>query len=583
MLELKGIVKDYPAGSETVHALRGIDLTFRENEFVSILGPSGCGKTTMLNIIGGLDGYTKGDLVINGRSTKDFRDRDWDSYRNHSVGFVFQSYNLIPHQSVLQNVEIALSLSGVSKKERRARAKEALCRVGLGDQLKKKPSEMSGGQMQRVAIARALVNNPDIILADEPTGALDTETSVQVMDILKEVARDRLVVMVTHNPELAEKYSTRIIRMLDGVITDDSDPITEAEKKPIEVSGANKYEKKPSMSLATSFGLSLKNLFTKKGRTMLTSFAGSIGIIGIALIMAVSQGMTAYIDYVQESTLSAYPLTLEATTVDMSAMLESFMSAGSGIDHDTDAIYKDPIIADMVSALSKLETSKNDLAAFKAYIEDKLATAAEDDPLKLAVNGIQYTYSLTPTIYTKNTDGEIIKSDMSELMRSMVGDFMMQVTGKETEMPGADMMSQSPMMGSPMAASMYNLNMWQELLPGTEAGDPVNDLIEEQYDLIYGSWPNDRDELVLIVNEKNELDDLTLYALGLLSKDEIDAIIDAAASGSELPADTKNWSYEDICALTFRAVLPYDCYSEAGGIYVDISENENMMKMLPTK
>ena len=578
MLELKGIKKDYGTTGEIVHALRGVDLCFRKNEFVSILGQSGCGKTTMLNIIGGLDTYSEGDLIINGKSTKDFRDRDWDSYRNHSVGFVFQSYNLIPHQTVLQNVEIALSLSGVKKSERRKRAKEALERVGLGDQLKKKPSEMSGGQMQRVAIARALVNNPDIILADEPTGALDTETSVQVMDILKEVARDRLVIMVTHNPELAEKYSTRIIRMLDGVVTSDSAPLTEAEKAEATTAEADKYKKKPSMSLFTSFGLSLKNLISKKGRTMLTSFAGSIGIIGIALIFAVSQGMTMYIDYVQESTLSVYPLTLEESTVDMSAMIESFMGSGKGGDHELDAVYKDPIIAELVTALSKIETGENDLASFKSHLEGELDK--EDSQLKDALSGIQYTYSLTPTVYTKNADGKIIKSDMGELMGEMIGDFMMQVSGSDSSMSASDMMAASPMMNSPMAGSMYSMNTWQELLPGLEKGDPINDLIEEQYDLLYGSWPNSLDEIILVVNEHNELDDLTLYALGLLSEEEIDAIIDAAASGKELEVDTRSWSYEEICGMKFRVILPYDTYTESAGIFVDMSENESMMRML---
>ena len=332
MLELKEIKKDYLAGENTVHALKGISLKFRKSELVSILGPSGCGKTTMLNIIGGLDHYTEGDLVINGRSTKDFKDRDWDAYRNHSIGFVFQSYNLIPHQSVLQNVELALTLSGVKKAERKARAIKALEDVGLGDQIKKRPSELSGGQMQRVAIARALVNDPDIILADEPTGALDTETSVQVMDILKKVSEDRLVIMVTHNPDLANKYSTRIVRMLDGKITDDSMPLTDEEVK-VETAADNKAieernskkkkEKKPSMSFATSFGLSFKNLFTKKGRTILTSFAGSIGIIGIALIYAISNGFSGYINEVQEDTLSSYPLTIEQNHTDLSSLMKN--------------------------------------------------------------------------------------------------------------------------------------------------------------------------------------------------------------------------------------------------------------------
>ena len=334
MLKLVNITKDYETGNTAVKALKGVSIEFRSNEFVSILGPSGCGKTTLLNIIGGLDRYTSGDLIISGRSTKEYTDADWDSYRNHSIGFVFQSYNLIPHQTVLQNVELALTLSGVSKAERRERAKKALEDVGLGDQLSKKPSEMSGGQMQRVAIARALVNNPDIILADEPTGALDTETSVQVMEILKKISNDRLIIMVTHNPELAEKYSSRIINILDGVITHDSMPLTQEELSQENVLDTQKCEKeknikRPSMSFGTSFMLSLKNLITKKGRTILTSFAGSIGIIGIALILAISQGMTAYIDSVQESTLSVYPLTLEASTMDMSTLMSAFMNITS--------------------------------------------------------------------------------------------------------------------------------------------------------------------------------------------------------------------------------------------------------------
>ena len=394
MLELQNIKKDYPAGDGVVHALKGISLKFRDNDFVSILGPSGCGKTTMLNIIGGLDQYTEGDLIINGRSTKDFKDRDWDAYRNHSIGFVFQSYNLIPHQSVLRNVELALTLSGVSKSERRKRAKEALERVGLGSQLNKRPAEMSGGQMQRVAIARAIVNNPDIILADEPTGALDTETSIQVMDILKEIAKDRLVVMVTHNPDLAEKYSTRIIRMLDGEITDDFAPLTQEEVNREHLKEKSKTERKklPSMSFATSFGLSLKNLFTKKGRTALTSFAGSIGIIGIALIFAVSQGMTTYINTVEEDTLSSYPLTLEAQNMDISALMETFIGAARSTNtHDKDAVYAKGMIYDMVNSLSEMEANENDLAAFKKYLEQK---RTEDTELAEAISGIQYTYDL---------------------------------------------------------------------------------------------------------------------------------------------------------------------------------------------
>ena len=379
MLELKNIKKEYHTGGETVDALRGVSLQFRKSEFVSILGPSGCGKTTMLNITGGLDQYTEGDLIINGRSTKAFKARDWDAYRNHSIGFVFQSYNLIPHQTVLQNVELALTLSGVAKSERRARAKKALEEVGLGSQLKKKPSEMSGGQMQRVAIARAIVNDPDIILADEPTGALDTETSLQVMDILKEISKKRLVIMVTHNPDLAERYATRIVRMLDGVIIEDSAPLSQEEIQKERALEQEKLQeekaaKKPSMSFATSFGLSLKNLFTKKGRTTLTAFAGSIGIIGIALIFAVSQGMTTYINTLQEDTLSSYPLTLEAQTMDLGALMSSFIGAAHAKgEHETDAVYQKPMVYDMVNALNSSSATKNDLASFKEFLEGELS------------------------------------------------------------------------------------------------------------------------------------------------------------------------------------------------------------------
>lgn len=579
MLELVGIKKDYPAGNGVVHALKGVDVSFRRAEFVAILGPSGCGKTTMLNIIGGLDGYTEGDLIINGVSTKEYNDRDWDTYRNHSVGFVFQSYNLIPHQTVLQNVELALTLSGVSKAERRERAAKALEQVGLGDQLNKKPGEMSGGQMQRVAIARALVNDPDIILADEPTGALDTETSVQVMEILKEISRERLIVMVTHNPELADKYATRIIRMLDGELIHDSAPLNETEivasKEAEKQEQMAEKRKKPSMSFFTAFMLSLKNLFTKKGRTLLTSFAGSIGIIGIALILAVSQGMTGFINHVQENTLSTYPLTLESQTVDISALMKAFITSGSDVTHENDAIYKDPIISDLVNALRDIEANENDLAAFKLFIESELAK--EDSEFKNALSGVQYTYALTPIIYTKNQDGNIIKSDTGVLMMEMLRDFFIQIGANGGNSEGESENNMSSGMGSSLSSSMMmGAQMWQELLPGLEKGDPINDMLEDQYDVIYGSWPNSANEIVLVVNEKNELDDLTLYALGLLSKDEIDKIITAAASGETLPDDGKKWSYEEICELSFKTVLPYDCYKQMGDIYVDYTKFDDV-------
>ena len=579
MLELRGIKKDYLAGENTVHALKGIDLKFRKSEFVSILGQSGCGKTTMLNIIGGLDHYSEGDLLINGRSTKDFKDRDWDAYRNHSIGFVFQSYNLIPHQSVLQNVELALTLSGVSKSERRERAKKALEEVGLGNQFHKKPSEMSGGQMQRVAIARAIVNNPDIILADEPTGALDTKTSVQVMDILKNIAKDRLVVMVTHNPELAEQYSTRIVRMLDGLVQEDTKPLTDEEvqeeeerDKGIQSEGKKKM---PSMSMATSFGLSLKNLFTKKGRTMLTSFAGSIGIIGIALIYALSQGFQNYIDAIQEETLSSYPLTIEQTNVDLSAIMETFMNMQNGeTEHEKDAVYKRSAVYEIVNAFNDTEGSENDLKSFKAYIDGE----NEDTESKLhnALSGIQYTYDFDMLVYTKNVDGEIILSDAQKLMQSLIADSM------NIDMSAMSDMGNSPMMGGGMMSSGMSGKLWQEMLSG-EDGSPISPLLEKQYDVVYGSWPNSYNEIVLVLDQNNELNDMALYALGLESKDEIDKIMDSAMNGTVIGEfEQSRWSYEDICSSEYRVVLNSDCYSydDKTGLYTDLRDTDTGMQYL---
>ena len=590
MLELREIKKDYPAGSETVHALKGVDLQFRKNEFVSILGQSGCGKTTMLNIIGGLDQYTSGDLIINGRSTKDFKDRDWDTYRNHSIGFVFQSYNLIPHQSVLQNVEIALSLSGVNKAERRKRAIEALEQVGLGNQLKKKPGEMSGGQMQRVAIARALVNNPDIILADEPTGALDTETSVQVMDILKEVAKDRLVIMVTHNPDLANQYSSRIITMLDGKITSDSAPLSEEElsqmrkdnEERIEAQKAEskkerkKREKKPTLSWKTSFALSLKNLISKKGRTILTSFAGSIGIIGIALIFAVSNGMTEYIDMVQEETLSSYPLTLEANHVDMGTLLETFIGkAEASTDHDKDAVYQKAMIYEMLNALNTMEIKENDLASFKKYLEEEMSKDTEDNKLKEALNGVQYTYDMNMLVYTESADGEIIESDSQALLRELLLEYF--------GMDMSSMINMSENSSSQMSSmsSMGQVKLWQEMLAG-EDGRLVNDLLDKQYDVIYGSWPTEYNEVVLVVDEFNEIDDMTLYALGLKTKEDINALADAAINKTELDIEVQKWSYEEICGKKYRVILGSNCYAydEATGLYTDIRDSQAGMRYL---
>lgn len=581
MLELKNIKKDYPAGDGIVHALKGISLKFRRSEFVSILGPSGCGKTTMLNIIGGLDQYTSGDLVINGRSTKDYKDRDWDTYRNHSIGFVFQSYNLIPHQTVLQNVELALTLSGVSKAERTERAIQALKDVGLGNQLKKRPSQMSGGQMQRVAIARALVNNPDIILADEPTGALDTETSVQVMEILKKISQDRLIIMVTHNPELAEEYSSRIIRMLDGELKDDSAPLTDKELQMETVNDRNAQEKEgkmrmPSMSLKTSFSLSLKNLISKKGRTILTSFAGSIGIIGIALILSVSQGLSGYINAVQEETLSSYPLTIQKTEIDMSSLMESFMGiASEEIEHDTEAVYTKPAIYDIINAMNNLEETENDLKSFKEHIETERADEGGENELRDAISGVQYTYDLDMLVYTKNVDGTIIRSDTQELLQELVMEYMDVDTSSMMGMSESAGMGASSGMMSMLSGGSMGMNLWQEMLPG-EGDEPISDVLKKQYDVVYGEWPDEYNEIVLVLDENNELDDMTLYALGLESKEEAGAVIEAAIDKTEVERNDSKWTYEEVCDMEFRTILNSDCYSydENTGLYMDLRESE---------
>jgi putative ABC transport system permease protein len=581
MLELKGIKKDYLSGENTVHALKGVDLKFRKSEFVSILGPSGCGKTTMLNIIGGLDGYTDGDLVINGKSTKSFKDRDWDTYRNHSIGFVFQSYNLIPHQTVLQNVELALTLSGVSKSERHERAKKALEDVGLGNQLNKKPSEMSGGQMQRVAIARALVNNPDIILADEPTGALDTVTSVQVMEILKEISKDKLIVMVTHNPELAEQYSSRIIRILDGEITDDTNPMTATEyateQQSLEIVAGSvpKKIKKPSMSFITAFSLSLKNLLTKKGRTILTSFAGSIGIIGIALILALSNGFTTYIDEVQENALSSYPLSIESKVMDLSSLMETMMGQGSqNGSHDKDKVYSQPIFYDLVNAMSSSNQSENDLKAFKKYIDEQCAD--ENSELGKAISGVQYTYNFDMQVYTENVDGNIILSDPNKLSQEI----MQKAMGVDIS---AMTSARDDYLSSSGLSSMFSTSvvLWEEMLP-SENGDPVSDLLKEQYDVVYGSWPENYNEVVLVVDKNNELNDLSLYALGLESEEDMNALADAAMNHDEAESKVNSWTYEEICSRTYRTVMSSSCYTydESTGTYTDLRESDTGLKYL---
>ena len=544
MLKLKGITKNYVSGDSTVRALKGIDLEFRENEFVSILGPSGCGKTTLLNIIGGLDRYTDGDLIINGRSTKDFKDRDWDTYRNHSVGFVFQSYNLIPHQSVLANVELALTLSGVSKAERRRRAIEALEKVGLGDQLKKRPSQMSGGQMQRVAIARALVNDPDILLADEPTGALDTTTSVQIMEILKDISKDKLIVMVTHNPELAETYSSRIIKVLDGLVTDDSDPYVSVDsdvaaedvgltKKAREIKKNSKGKKKQtSMSFFTALSLSLNNLATKKGRTIMTSFAGSIGIIGIALILALSTGINAFIAQVQEDTLSTYPLTIQKQTQDMSAMLSAMTSVSDTEDYrDSGKIYVDDSLGTMMSAMTS--TVENNLEAFKAHIDENY------DDIKDFVSDIQYTYDYELQVFS--ADGKH-KVGMETVFEHM-GDAFSGMT---------ELME--------MGGSMGGMNVFSEMIDNQT-------LLDQQYDVIAGNWPKEYNEVVLVVNSNNQISKMTLYMLGILDPNEIDKEMEDLMNGQYKPEELPPYTYEDILNMSFKLLTTSEFFDVSGKVY----------------
>ena len=559
MLSLKNIVKDYKTGDTEVHALRGIDIEFRENEFVAILGHSGCGKTTLLNIIGGLDQYTSGDLVINGKSTKNFTDGDWDTYRNHSIGFVFQSYNLIPHQTVLSNVELALTLSGVAPAERRARAIDALKKVGLGEQIYKKPNQMSGGQMQRVAIARALVNDPDILLADEPTGALDSDTSVQIMNILKEISEDKLIIMVTHNPDLAEAYASRIIRIKDGLIVGDSMPYDSGwEEQP----QAEPGKKKTSMSFFTALALSTNNLLTKKARTILTAFAGSIGIIGIALIMSLSNGIQNYIDKVQEDTLSSYPVTIQAESYDMSSMMTSLMGVHSEAEenkHENDAVYSSTILYDMMNSMISADKEVNNLKPFKEFLET-------DPEIGQYISSVQYSYDLDMNLYARDVDDNIVKTDITELLQNA-----MSLTF------GGDYSSYFSTFGQYYSVA----DAWQEMLPG-ENGELINPLLKSQYDLIYGHWPENYDEVVLVVNKNNEVSDLVLYALGLKSNSALADDMQAFMDQENLNTELESWSYEDICSRVVRYIYPADQYSydEETGKYVDLADEELGLRTL---
>ncbi len=554
MLKLENITKDYISGDSKVQALKGISIEFRKSEFVSILGQSGCGKTTLLNIVGGLDRYTQGDLIINGKSTKEFKDKDWDAYRNYSVGFVFQSYNLIPHQSILSNVELALTISGVSRKERKERAIKALEAVGLKEQIHKKPNQLSGGQMQRVAIARALVNNPDIILADEPTGALDTKTSVQIMEILKEISKDKLIIMVTHNPDLAEKYSTRVVKILDGVITDDSNPFNKEDE---EKEKDNKAKSgRTSMKFFTALRLSLNNLMTKKGRTILTSFAGSIGIIGIALILAISTGVQNYISKVEEDTLSSYPISIEESTIDMTSMIESMMGENQegNTNHEEGKIYSSDIMNDMITTLSnKMES--NNLTELKKYLEE-----GNNDIVNNA-NAIQYSYDLNLNLYKEDTTNGVVRVNPSTVMDAMGMGEMVEAQNNS---------SISSMFGS--SSSMSNSDVWTKMLDNQE-------LLQSQYDVVAGSWPKAYNEVVLIVNEDNEISDYALYALGLKDQNDLKQRWEAVEKGETLEEEEQtSYTYEDILNLSFKLILNTDYYEKQNGIWIDQSENEEYMK-----
>ncbi len=553
MLTLSNIHKEYASGELRVEALKGVSLSFRKNEFVAVLGPSGCGKTTLLNIIGGLDRYTQGDLIIKGRSTREYKDADWDSYRNHSVGFVFQSYNLIPHQTVLSNVELALTLGGVPAKERRRRAVQALERVGLGDQLNKKPNEMSGGQMQRVAIARALVNDPEILLADEPTGALDSETSVQIMDVLKEIATDRLVIMVTHNPELAAQYATRTIRLLDGRVTDDTMPFDGQDDmaQPPARTGAT------SMHFGTALHLSLNNLMTKKGRTFMVALAGSIGIIGIALILSLSNGVNEYIKSVEEDTLAQYPLTIESETMNQSALLTAMMSASSGKDipHEEGRVYSSNVMGDLMSAMVS-EVNANDLPSFKAYLDGSQEIAD-------LTSSIAYEYGSTLRIYNRNAVGGVQQVQPSTVIDTMTNSSMMSNANALASMSSMSSLSQM--------TSMYNMNVFFEL-----AGPSVHR--SGSYELLAGHMPQKYDELLLVVGEDDDISDTTLYTLGLRDQSEVQQLFMTLLTGSTVQTETISYSYDDLLNLTFTLVLPGNLYQEQGdGIYADISGDEAAM------
>ena len=581
MLEIKKVSKQYKTGDLVQNALSSVSLEFRSNEFVAVLGPSGSGKTTLLNIIGGLDRYDSGDLVINGVSTKQYTSRDWDTYRNHTVGFVFQSYNLIPHQSVLSNVELALTLSGVSKQERRRRACEALEQVGLKGQEHKRPNQMSGGQMQRVAIARALVNNPDILLADEPTGALDSETGTQVMELLKKVAKDRLVIMVTHNAELAEQYATRIVKLHDGQISSDTNPVSNDERtltKEKERGAGSTFDKKQkkkrtSMSFFTALSLSLNNLSTKKGRTFLTSFAGSIGIIGIALILALSTGIQNYVNAIQKDTLTSYPITVEREPNDFMSMLTA---ANEKTDDETlknrdaDSVYSDPRLYKMLNATVSDGDEVNDLASFKKYIDSELDASTAKTDLREYVSSVRYGYGLTVNAYVIGTDGKYHSTDMTSAL------FADDETSEGDK--GVSMINM-------MTSRMGNMNLWDEILSGAD-GALVSELVLNQYELVAGEWPKSANDIVLVIDKNNEISDVAFYALGLMDTAEITRIFNSVLKGEEIVTDTRSAKFEELIGTKFKLILNSDYYSksystdENGGSWKYIGDDAAAMELV---
>ena len=538
MLEIKNITKIYKTGDFSQKALDNLSVNFRENEFVSILGPSGSGKTTLLNIIGGLDRYTSGDLIINGISTKNYKDKDFDSYRNHRVGFVFQNYNLITHQTVLSNVELALTLSGVGKKERRRRAKEVLKKVGLIDHINKRPNQLSGGQMQRVAIARALINDPDILLADEPTGALDTETSKQIMDLLKEIADDKLVIMVTHNPELANEYSTRIVKVLDGHVIEDTNPFDGKDEKRKE-----KRTKKTSMNYFTALSLSLNNLMTKKGRTILTAFAGSIGIIGIALIMSLSNGIQQYINKTEKETLSSYPLTIAKESVDISSVISSLSTDSKDEKIDDNKIHSLNIMGDMFKTFSQ-EVKVNDLKDFKKYLETT--------DIKKYTTDVKYTYGLTFNLY-KQDNAKITRVNPTTVLDTI---------GMKTDG-----------MSSIYSSYMSNYDVFYEMLDN----DKLN---KQQYDLLAGSWPTEYNELVIQVDKNNKISDYTLYSLGILDQDYLKQQFNNMITGKKVEFDDKSFEYSDLIGLSYKLVLNGQYYKKSGNVWIDMSNDTEYVKNL---